>query len=274
MFQFAEHLLASVVGAASSRLVLALMLERQSGNSRESIKLLDDASEAILYNRDVLQSAINHVRQGIAVFDGNLSLISWNRQFHELLNLPEDLTRVGVPLDEILTVVIDSSNIGNSSEEQAVTERLAKLTSEFQPYQERLAGDGAVLEVRSSQMPDGGIVVTFADITERVLAAEALERRVEERTAELTELNQELSVAKANADAANLGKTRFIAAASHDILQPLNAARLFTSSLVEKQRPSEDRQLVENVDASLEAVEEILTALLDISRLDTGRNAA
>ena len=61
-----------------------------------------------------------------------------------------------------------------------------------------------------------------------------LERRVEERTAELTRLNSELARAKSEAEAANLGKTKFIAAASHDILQPLNAARLFTASLVER----------------------------------------
>ena len=72
------------------------------------------------------------------------------------------------------------------------------------------------------------------------------------------------------ADAANITKTKFLAAASHDILQPLNAARLYVTSLVERQGPGEDGRLVENLDASLEAVEEILSALLDISRLDTG----
>jgi CheY-like chemotaxis protein len=87
---------------------------------------------------------------------------------------------------------------------------------------------------------------------------------------ELTRLNGELAVAKAAAESANLGKTRFIAAASHDILQPLNAARLFTSSLVERLKRSNDGALARNVDSSLEAVEEILTALLDISRLDAG----
>lgn len=270
LFRYAEQLLSSVVGAASARLVLALMLERQSGNPRGSMRLLDDATAAIQYNRDLLQSAIDHVRQGIAVFDGNLSLICWNRQFRGLLNLPEDLAQVGIPLDEIVTAVFNNAITDERDPELAMADRLAKLTEDFQPYQERIATDGTVLEVRSSQMPDGGIVVTFADITERVLAAEALEQRVEERTVKLTELNEALSGAKAAADAANLGKTRFIAAASHDILQPLNAARLFTSSLIERQSQSGDLQLVENVDASLEAVEEILSALLDISRLDAG----
>jgi CheY-like chemotaxis protein/anti-sigma regulatory factor (Ser/Thr protein kinase) len=53
-------------------------------------------------------------------------------------------------------------------------------------------------------------------------------------------------------------------------LQPLNAARLYTTSLVERKRRGEDGRLIRNVDASLEAVEEILGTLLDISRLDSG----
>ncbi len=117
--------------------------------------------------------------------------------------------------------------------------------------------------------------MTFADVTESVRAAEALQKsneelesRVAERTRKLSELNDALEQARAEAEAANLGKTRFIAAASHDILQPLNAARLFTSSLVEKLRSSPSGALARNVDASLEAVEDILSALLDISRLD------
>jgi signal transduction histidine kinase len=137
-----------------------------------------------------------------------------------------------------------------------------------------------VIEVRSARLPDGGIVTTYTDVTQSVQAEEALaasnemlERRVDERTAELQRLNAELERAKNEADAANLSKTRFLAAASHDILQPLNAARLYASSLTEggSQIGAEERvDLARNVDVSLEAVEEILGALLDISRLDAG----
>ena len=69
-----------------------------------------------------------------------------------------------------------------------------------------------------------------------------------DRTEELTRLNSELALAKSTAEDANISKTRFLAAASHDILQPLNAARLYVTSLVERQNGGEDSRLVENID--------------------------
>jgi signal transduction histidine kinase len=134
-----------------------------------------------------------------------------------------------------------------------------------------------VIEIRTNELPDGGLVTTYTDITDAVMAEralesanETLERRVQQRTEELTIVNGELKRAKAEAEEANTSKTRFLAAASHDILQPLNAARLYVSSLVERDRKEARADLAENIDASLEAVEDILTALLDISRLDSG----
>ncbi|MGE3148195.1 MAG: NahK/ErcS family hybrid sensor histidine kinase/response regulator, partial [Pseudorhodoplanes sp.] len=158
-----------------------------------------------------------------------------------------------------------------------VRDRVARYISVSEPFLERFDERGLVVEVRADAMPGGSIVTTFTDISQSVAAAEALESanetlegRVRERTTELTRLNSELERAKADAEEANISKTRFLAAASHDILQPLNAARLYVTSLVERQGASEDGQLIGNVDASLEAVEEIFGALLEISRLDSG----
>jgi signal transduction histidine kinase/CheY-like chemotaxis protein len=155
--------------------------------------------------------------------------------------------------------------------------RLTAYTTEGEPYLERLPDRHMVIEVRANRMPGGGLVITFSDVTPSFEAAEALERsnatlekRVRDRTEELTRLNSELALAKSTAEDASISKTRFLAAASHDILQPLNAARLYVTSLVERQSGGEDARLVENIDDSLEAIEEILGALLDISRLDAG----
>ena len=278
VLQYGEYLLASAIGAASSRLVLSLLLRKRTVSTKAALKLLDDANAAIHYNREILQTALDHVRQGIAVFDKDLALVCWNRQFGEIFDLPHSLTRIGIALEEILRHIASEGASDVRDLDDQVAQRLAKYTSEAEPFLERIAERGLVIEVRADRMPDGGLVTTFTDITPSVKAAEALERanatlerRVRERTRELTRLNAELERAKSEADDANVSKTRFIAAASHDILQPLNAARLYVTSLIERQEDdSEDASLVQNIDASLEAVEEIFTALLDISRLDTG----
>jgi PAS domain S-box-containing protein len=112
-----------------------------------------------------------------------------------------------------------------------------------------------------------GFFLLYVDTTDRRraeaamrLANESLERRVAERTTEL-------ETARARAEEANVDKTRFIAAASHDLLQPLHATRLFLAALAER-HPGDD--LVAKVELGLGAVDDLLDALLDISKLDSG----
>jgi len=278
LLQHAEHLIASSIGAASSRLVMSLLLRKRAVSAKAALKLLDDSHAALHFNREILQTALNHVRQGIAVFDADLQLICSNRQFGDILGLPPHLMQIGIPLKEILEFMLAITPAGFGDDRDALMEkRLAAYTTEGEPYLERLPDRHMVVEVRANQMPGGGLVITFSDVTPSFEAAEALERanatlekRVRDRTEELTRLNSELALAKSSAEDASISKTRFLAAASHDILQPLNAARLYVTSLVERQNGGEDSRLVENIDDSLEAIEEILGALLDISRLDAG----
>ena len=142
--------------------------------------------------------------------------------------------------------------------------------------------------------PDGAVLGFFSliqDITERRKAAEeireakeTLERRVAERTIELTAVNRQLKqeieerrqaeealrLAKAEAEQANMGKTKFIAGASHDLLQPLNAARVFAETLASSRMAARNQGLVANLSLALNSVEELLSTLLDISKLDAG----
>ena len=287
LLRFAERLLASAIGAASSRLVLSLVLRRRNVSHKAALRLVDEASAAIQYNRDLLQYALDFARQGITVFDRDHRLICWNREFRDLFDLPGDALRVGVGIEEIVRFNAQRGLYGQGVGEEFVATRVDLLLNERKPVRLRLYPSGRVIEIRSAAMPDGGVVTTYTDVTPQVEAEEALaatneslEQRVRDRTNELERLNGELAAAKATADAANLSKTRFLAAASHDILQPLNAARLYATSLSEQVRAGaaqggeQTLKLAGNVDASLEAVEEILTALLDISRLDAGATTA
>src|SRR6185437_13987311 len=176
LLQHAEHLIASSIGAASSRLVMSLLLRKRTVSAKAALKLLDDSHAALHFNREILQTALNHVRQGIAVFDPDLQLICSNRQFGEILGLPPHLVQIGIPLTEILEFMGDIDPPGFGGSEALLEKRLMAYTTEGEPYLERLPDRHMVIEVRANRMPGGGLVTTFSDVTPSFEAAEALER--------------------------------------------------------------------------------------------------
>lgn len=273
LIRYAEQLLGTAVGSSSARLVLSLLLKRNDASARDARQLLDDASVALQQNRDLLQIALDQMDQGITVLDKDLRLTCWNRQFRRLFDLPDEVMQVGIPVSEIVEHLARSGDLAANAQNAAIR----SLATLRKPWRLTLKSTGKVLEINSNPMPDGGLVATYTDITDEVeadisrqRAAEVLEQRVADRTAELTHVNQKLAKAQSVAEEANLGKTRFLAAAGHDILQPLNAARLYSTALAEKLGRAETSQLARNIDSSLESVEAILGMVLDISRLDTG----
>ncbi|QDZ00684.1 response regulator [Nitratireductor mangrovi] len=273
LIRFSEQLLASAVGSSSARLVLSLLFQRNDPSAKDAYRLLDDASEALQHNRDLLQIALDQMEEGITVFDRDFRLTCWNRQFRILFDLPDELGQVGISLGQVVDHLATRGDIRHGSEATTID----RLTRFGKPWNIELMTSGRIIEVRTNPMPDGGLVATYADITQRVradlalkAANETLEQRVASRTAELVRVNEELAQAQMLAEEANLGKTRFLAAAGHDILQPLNAARLYCSSLIEQSKGEPATAAASAIESSLESVEFILGAVLDISRLDAG----
>ncbi|MBO6781844.1 MAG: hybrid sensor histidine kinase/response regulator [Alphaproteobacteria bacterium] len=277
VLRFAERLLASAIGSSSARLVIAMSMEREDIDMESAMSLLDDATAAIQYNRELLQTTMENMRQGIAILDEDLRIAWLNDRFRSYLGLPDMFGRVGVPVEDIIRYSAEHGEYGPGDVESLVNDLLAQYRRHEPAIYERSLADGTVLEVRTSPMPAGGVAVSLMDVTDRVEAARELEAaksdlelRVAERTRDLTDLNEQLRRASEAAQQANLGKTRFLAAASHDLLQPLNAARLFLSSLGERELDRDNASLVDRVDISLRSVEELLAGLLDISKLDAG----
>jgi signal transduction histidine kinase/CheY-like chemotaxis protein len=230
-----------------------------------------DSSEAML------ALALDHVPHGIAVFTSDLHLVKMNRRYGLLLALPEALLEPQTSLESIARFLAERGDLGAGNSDDLMRDRIEALTGSPTSVSHRIGRSGQALEFHSSRLPDGGLVITLLDATARMQAERDLERvtaslegRVEARTAELTRLNAELEIARTKADAANLDKTRFLAAASHDLLQPLNAARLYTSTLIERAKTTAFAELAHSIEASLTAVEDIMSALLDISRIDSG----
>ncbi|WDR07073.1 PAS-domain containing protein [Devosia rhodophyticola] len=224
-----------------------------------------------------LRQAMDHIPQGIAVFDADLRLVMSNQQYGELLALPAWLSVPATALLDICLFVGQRGDFGPGDPLQLAQERVQKLLGSAQTVSQRMGNAGQMLEFHTARLPDGGLTISLSDVTARAEAERALaqvnlslEARVSERTAALTRVNSELEQARAKADAANHDKTRFLAAASHDLLQPLNAARLYTSTLIERAKATGLGELAQSIEASLTAVEDIMSALLDMSRIDSG----
>ncbi|MNM52181.1 Non-motile and phage-resistance protein [compost metagenome] len=212
--------------------------------------------------------------------DQNLLLVAWNRRYLELFNYPDGLISVGRPIADIIRYNAERGLCGPGEAQVHVARRLHWMRQGRAHTSERLFPNGRVIELIGNPMPGGGFVMSFTDITpfreaEQALkeANEGLEQRVAERTQELSQLNQALTEAKSHAESANQSKTRFLAAVSHDLMQPLNAARLFSAALSHQGDglSTDAQQLVQHMDSSLRSAEELISDLLDISRLENGK---
>ena len=257
-----ERELAAVIGAASARVLVRAAREGQGAPLDTVAELVGEASQALRFNQRLLEAALENMSQGISVVDKDLRLVAWNQRYAELFAYPPALLEVGVPVEALVrhnagTGLLDAAN------EAAIDRRLAHMRAGTPYVTEREFPNGQVIEIRGTPMPGGGFVATFTDVTEFRRGAAVLERRVAERTAELEQ-------AKGEAERANRAKSRFLAAVSHDLLQPINAAHLFTHALSQSLRHAQYREAVANIDGALGSAEGLLAGLLDISRLDAG----
>lgn len=290
LLQFAEQRLAGVVGSASARLMLASGLRQRDLALEDMVRLLDRTADAVQFNRNVLQAALENIDQGISVVDQDLRLVAWNTRYLEVFEYPPGMVRTGRHIADLIRFNAMRGECGPGPVEEHVRKRLEHLR-EGKPHRfERHRRNGTVLQMTGNPMPGGGFVTTFNDITEfkRNEAAltrmnEELEARVAARTEELSRANDGLRrenkqraeaqrvalESRREAERANLSKTRFLAAASHDLLQPLNAARLFAAG-AEQGNAGAQRTALGQIQTSLEAAQALLEPLLDISKIDAG----
>ena len=279
LLQHTERLLSSAVGAASARRMLTSALRGTGLDLSEAVAMLDETSQELRFNRELLAVTFENMMQGISVVDADLRIVAWNRRYLDLFDYPEGFVYVGRPVADLILHNAARGLLGEGDADDFVRKRVAHLRRGRPHVYVRWRPDGRVIETRGDPLPGGGYLTTFTDVTaykraEQALieSNETLEQRVEQRTHELSEALGAQQQAKRQAEAANLSKTRFLAAASHDLLQPLNAARLFTSAL--HHQPGLDAEaevLVERIDASFKAAEDLLDALLEASRLDAGK---
>ncbi|MGA0546076.1 PAS-domain containing protein [Brevundimonas sp. VNH65] len=269
----AERMLAGAVGAPSARRVIAAALAGGGRAPEDVVRMLDEASQAVQFNRELLQAALDNIDQGVSVVDEDLRLVAWNARYIELFDLPAGYVHVGLPVSAVYRLNAERGEVDKADIEPWIERRLDALRRRTPHDHERAQPNGRILRSTGSPMPDGGYVTTYSDITELRRAAQALAEANERLEARVADRTARLDEARRTAEAAVASKTRFLAAASHDLLQPLHAARLFIAALRDPGSngdASAARDLAENADRSIENAHGLLKALLNLSRLEAG----
>ena len=266
----AEELLASVVGSSSARVIFSTLLGGEQIQVRDLAFLASEASQAFTLSREQLQAALENLHQGVSVIDRNLNLVAWNRRYLELFEYPKGFIQIGKPIEEVIAYNAMRGFCGEGAVTDQVKRRMDYLKTLSAHHFERSLPHGIVVSMQGHPMPDGGFVTSFTDITAHRKAEQALretnitlERRVEKRTQELDDLTSQLIDA-------NQSKTRFLAATGHDLMQPLNAAKLFASTLSQQSLTTEQQGLLKHLEGALQSAEDVLSLLVEISKLDSG----
>ncbi|UBB26495.1 PAS-domain containing protein [Pseudoxanthomonas japonensis] len=263
-----ERELSAVLGSASARLLLDAA-RRESRDLDTVAAIVGEASQDLRFNQQVLEAALHNMSQGISVVDREQRLVAWNRRYEQMFGFPQELLQVGRPIADLTRWALQRMP-HRGQDERALQRRIAFMRAGTPHLTERVFPDGSIVEIRGNPMPGGGFVATYTDVTasrhaERDLkrANETLEQRVAERTALL-------ETAKREAEHANDAKSRFLTAIGHDLLQPLHAAHLFTDALAQQLPDDGARQSARQIRGALDSTTDLLTGLLDMSRLEAG----
>jgi signal transduction histidine kinase len=162
----------------------------------------------------LLGATLGHMDHGLVVLDASLRMKMWNERWISLLDIPRDIVGIGSPFEAVVRLAANRGRYGPGEVEELVKRRLEQLRRRETHTAEFFRADGDVVELRCIPMPDGGILFTYADISER--------KRVE----------VDLRRAKEEAELASRSKTEFLANMSHELRTPLNAIIGFSDILM------------------------------------------
>ena len=283
----AESTLAEVIGAASASRVMTELTESRQLDFADLASLVSDASRQQTFNREVLETTVESMLQGVAVVDQEQRLVAWNSRYEQMFAYPERFLYVGMPIARLYRYNAERGVMGVESAyiDAEVEKRLNWLRKGHPHRLERRLPDGRVIDIHGVPLGSGGFVTTYVDITDyRDMVTELEETRLEledkvasgsrslaETNAELRRENRLRAEAESKLREANRSKSRFMSATSHDLLQPINAARLFVAALKPRLQDQGDiAETVGKIDQSLGRAERLISELREIARLDSG----
>ncbi len=287
-----ESVLARIIGATSAHQAMEQLELTQQLEYADLAGMMTDASRLHTFNRELLQTTVESLVQGVSVVDKELRLVAWNRRYEEMFHYPERFLYVGCPIERVYRYNAERGILGSGERpfEEEVRKRLQWLEQGNAYRLQRTLPDGTVIEIRGNPLPHGGFVSTYIDITDyRDMVAELeetkleLEQKVASGSQTLSEINARLrqenrlrAQVEASLREAHRSKTSFMSATSHDLLQPISAARLFAAALrprLGNEVEPATQLIFDQIDNSLQRAEQLIAELREISRLDSGKQS-
>lgn len=288
---FCERALGGVIGASSSNALINAVMNDRTMNFEQLVSIFDNTTQAIQINQDTLFTSLESLAQGVSIVDKSLCLVAWNKAYADIFDYPEHMLKVGTPIEVLVRFNAERGECGTGEVNQLVLKRMMHLRKGNPHKFVRQRSDGRVIEMIGNPLPHGGFVTSFTDITEHIELQNALqetnidlEKRISSRTDEVQAINSELRneikrrmetekqliEAREFAEQANASKTHFLALASHDILQPLNSAKLYLSAAQSMEKTDELASTLAKLNNSILAGETLISTLLEIARCDQG----
>ena len=217
---------------------------------------LDRAVQAADLAEQRLHAAVDALPEGIVFLDSEGRYILWNKRYAEIYRRSADLFAPGRRLADTLRIGVERGDYPEAAgrEEAWLDERLARLQNPGERHEQKLS-DGRWILIEERRTADGGLIGLRVDITEMKQTAEKLEQAVRE------------------AKAANQAKTEFLSNMSHEIRTPLNGVIGLAHVLARTALDAQQTKLLSTIIDSAGLLEQLLSDILDLSRIEAGRLA-
>jgi len=234
-------------------------LETQATELRRIADALVGSERLIVEKSAVLETTLEFMGQGIMMISADRTVAVCNQRTIEMLDLPPEMKTPGTPFADIVAFQWRTDEFRHTPADIQDFIRAGGLLDQPHVY-ERRRPDGQMLEVRSTPMPDGGVVRTYTDVTERRLA--------EDRAALAREQAEQ---ARALAEEASHAKTDFLVRMSHEIRTPMNGIIGMNAVLLASHLTEEQRECAVAVSDSAQSLLTVINDILDISKLEARR---